>query len=99
MIYLLNGGIVRKLCCILMFVFLVGFLAGQADASINIFVWQHDNNLSVYDPVLRTTHTATAAIKRTLDNLNVDYDWATSLPEDLDQYDVVLTALSFYCPG
>ncbi len=73
-------------------------LSGGAQA-IEIFVWQHDNNLRVNDPVFNSSLTATQAITRTLNALDLDFDLNRNLPNDLSDYDVVITALSFYCPG
>lgn len=73
-------------------------LSGTAQA-IEIFVWQHDNNLRVNDQVFNASLTATQSITRTLDALDLDYDLSANLPNDLSSYDVVMTALSFYCPG
>ncbi len=66
-----------------------------------IFVWQHDNGLTTNDPVLGGTLTVTQAITRTLSNLGLQYDVNQTLPSaaELEQYDVVVVALSFYCPG
>ncbi len=86
----------------LSFVFLLMFaflFTGQSFADINIFVWEHDNNLRQYDPVFRTNLTAEQSIMRTLDQENVDYDHHRNLPNDLNQYDVIIVPLSFYCPG
>ena len=75
-------------------------LAGGAQA-IEIFVWQHDNDLRVADPVLRASLTATEAVTRTLDQLDIDYTLNRNLPDSdsLGYYDVVITCLSFFCPG
>jgi len=89
----------KRSCIILGLVLLTALLLVGQSYAIEIFVWQHDNQLRVADPVLRTTITATDAVRRTLDLNNIDYDTNTELPEDLDQYDVIMTCLSFYCPG
>jgi len=82
----------------LMIVLLALMLVGSAQA-IEIFVWRHDNNLTVADPVLNATITATAAVTRTLDQLQMRYTLNNVLPDNLSDYDVVITCLSFYCPG
>lgn len=66
---------------------------------INIFVWQHDNRLTVMDPVLMQALTSTQAITRTMDQLGIGYTISEALPDNLVEYDVVITSLSFYCPG
>jgi len=82
----------------LMAVFVLMFLAGQASA-LQIFVWHHDNGLRVIDPVYNQSYTATQPIYRALNDLHLDFDSSTVLPDDLSQYDVVITCLAFYCPG
>ena len=81
-------------------VFLVLFLESGVQA-FEIFLWQHDNGLRVSDPVYRTSHTATDALARTMNDLDLDYTRSTRLPEvdDLSEYDIMVTSLSFYCPG
>jgi len=86
----------KKLLCAA--ILLTLFIAIESIA-IEIFVWQHDNGLRVADPVLRSSLTATQAVTRTLDELDVDYDLNRNLPDNLEDYDVVITCLSFYCPG
>ena len=73
-------------------------LAGGAQA-IEIFLWDHDNNLAVADPVFRQNLNATDAIRRTLDQLELDYTFsaAASLPNNLEDYDVVIIALAYFC--
>lgn len=79
---------------------LVFLLAGGAQA-IEIFVWQHDNNLTQMDPVYGTALTATLAVTRALSDLDLDFDMSRNLPdiEALCDYDVVIVCLSFFCPG
>ncbi|MFH0765774.1 MAG: hypothetical protein V2A61_05080 [Calditrichota bacterium] len=67
--------------------------------ALEIFVWQHDNGLTVADPVLGGALTATQAVTRTLDQLRMSYTLDGALPDDIERYDVVITCLSFYCPG
>jgi len=74
------------------------FLAGEALA-IDIFVWRHDNNLRCTDPVLGGNLTATESVLRTLRALGLDFDSSSVLPDDLSDYDVVITCLSYLCPG
>ncbi len=73
-------------------------LAGEAQAS-EILVWQHDNGDRVQDPVFNQRLTATEAVTRTLNELEVDYDMRRSLPQDLSGYDLVMTCLGWHCPG
>lgn len=92
----------KRTCAIFSVVLFVAlFLAGNAFA-IEVFLWQHDNRLAQNDPVLGGARTATDAVALTLDRMqDVNYVRATSLPaiEELNQFDVVMTCLSFYCPG
>ena len=76
--------------------FLVLLLAGGVQA-VNIFVWQHDNGQTAYDQVFRQNLTATQSVTRTLDELEMDYTLNRSLPEDLSNYDLMMTCLSWYC--
>ena len=77
---------------------LVVFFMGTAQAT-EIFFWQHDNNVRVTDRVFNTSLTVTQSLTRTLDNLDYDYTLSRNMPEDLSEYDLVMTALSFLCPG
>jgi len=87
--------LIKQLCMILL---LTLFISTSASA-VDIFVWQHDNNLMVADPVLGGNLTATQAVTRTLDAEDIDYTINRELPENLVEYDVVITCLSFFCPG
>ncbi len=84
---------------LLTLVLLLVLLVSSSASAIGIFVWQHDNNLTSYDPVLRITTTVTNSVTRTLDQLGMRYTLGRELPEDLDRYDVVITCLSFFCEG
>ena len=72
--------------------------SGAAQAT-QIFVWVHDNNQRVPDPVLRASLTATESVVRTLERLDLDYDSSRTIPDDVGNYDVFITCLSFMCPG
>lgn len=74
------------------------FLAGASLAE-GIFFWQHDNNLRVTDRVFNSSMTSTQSLTRTLNELDLDFDLSRNMPEDLSEYDLVMTSLSFYCPG
>ena len=90
----------RKTCIVFIMLFLVTAFVPVTNAQ-EVFLWQHDNRLTQADRVFNATITATDAIARTLDQLDVNYERSTSLPEleELQEYDLVMTALSFYCPG
>lgn len=89
----------RRTCLVTLFVLLVVLLFTGDAMSYEIFLWQHDNGLLQADPVLRQSITATEAVARTLNTLDIDYVRDTELPDNLEEYDVVITCLSFYCPG
>jgi hypothetical protein len=75
-------------------------MTGSAQA-MNIFFWQHDNGVGVVDRVYNSTMTSTQSLTRTLGDLDLDYTLNRNLPsaEELAEYDVMMTSLSFYCPG
>lgn len=78
---------------------LLVLMISSSAGAIEIFVWQHDNNLTTYDPVLRINTTVTNSVTRTLNQLGMSYTLNRELPDDLDRYDVVITCLSFFCEG
>ena len=80
-------------------ILLLVMLISSTTFGYDIFVWQHDNRLRVNDTVLNASLTATQAVTRTLDELEVEYDISQQLPDDLLEYEVVIVCLSFYCPG
>jgi len=86
-------------CLLVGVALLVALLFASGAQALEIFVWQHDNGLLVNDPVFGASLTATQALTQTLDSLDLAYDLNTALPNDLSGYDIVMTCLSFYCPG
>ena len=88
----------KKALLFVVVLLLVGLLAGTSQA-LEIFFWQHDNGLRISDRVFRSSLTSTQSLTRTLDELDLDYDINITLPSDLSDYDLVMTSLSFYCPG
>ncbi|NQU05931.1 MAG: hypothetical protein HQ568_07545 [Calditrichaeota bacterium] len=88
----------KKTLLFVVVLLLVGLLAGTSQA-LEIFFWQHDNGLRISDRVLRASLTSTQSLTRTLDELDLDYDINVTLPSDLSDYDLVMTSLSFFCPG
>jgi len=73
-------------------------LAGEASA-YQVFVWRHDNNLRCSDPVYGGSFTATESVLRALTALEIPWDSSSVLPDDLSEYDVVVTCLAYLCPG
>jgi hypothetical protein len=69
------------------------------DCVINILVWDNDNNSDFIDPNNNQYYTCEQSITQALDALNLEYVLASSLPRDLDFYDVVMIALGIYCVG
>ena len=87
--------LINQLCSVLLLI----LFASTTASAVDIFVWQHDNALTVADPVIGGNLTATQAVTRTLDAEDIDYTLNRTLPDNLSEYDVVITCLSFYCPG
>ena len=96
---IMPGGFMRRTWMSFGLALLMTFLLTGGVQAISIFVWQHDNNQRVPDPVLRSNLTVTESVTRTLDALDIEFDTDRDLPDNLGQYDVVITCLSFYCPG
>jgi len=90
----------KNLSVVWLTVFVVMLFAGGAQA-FEVFFWQKDNALRINDPVFETSYTVTQSLTRTLGELDIDYTVNTRLPdaEDLECYDLVMTSLSFFCPG
>jgi len=90
----------KNLSVVWLTVFVVILFAGGAQA-FEVFFWQKDNTLRINDPVFRSSLTVTQSLTRTLGELDIDYTLNSRLPdaEDLESYDLVMTSLSFYCPG
>jgi hypothetical protein len=78
---------------------LLALLFTTQASAYNVFVWRHDNNLRAQDPIYGQSLTATESVMRALTSLQMDWDSSSVLPDDLSGYDVVVTCLSFLCPG
>jgi hypothetical protein len=89
-----------KLSVVGMTILLVALMVSSTQA-FTIFFWRHDNNLAVIDPVYNASMTATASLTRALDSLGLEYTINSNLPsaDQLCEYDVMMTSLSFLCPG
>lgn len=76
--------------------FLISFTADEGRA-IDIFVWHHDNNLRIIDPVFEQSFGVNDALTLTLEQLELEYTRSSNLPDDLENYDVVIVSLGFSC--
>ena len=83
-----------------MMILLVALLAGNAQA-FTIFFWDHDNGVVVLDPVYNTSLNSTQSLTRALDEMELEYTINANLPsaDQLCEYDLMMTSLSYYCPG
>ena len=90
----------RKLLmiCILGVVFTLG--AGMAGAQqINALIWDNDNESHYIDPDNGATRQSEYSLISTLGANGVNYTVVTTLPNNLDQYDIVCVELGIYCVG
>ncbi len=65
----------------------------------DIFLWQHDNNNRVTDQVFRQSYTAYESMARTLQELDLNFAHNRAIPNNLNDYDLFIVCLGWYCPG
>ncbi len=69
------------------------FVANDVEA-IDIFVWDHNNGIEIRDRIFNNEYlTVCESMTRTLDELGLEYTSSTSMPDDLDDYDLVIINL------
>ena len=81
----------------LLFLLSLLLLLASNSLAVDIFVWQNDNDITSPDPIFEEDLTTFSAITRTLEALEFDYESDSTLPEDLNEYDVVIISLGFFC--
>ncbi len=76
---------------------LVVLFATEAGA-IDILVWDRDNNVEIRDWVFGEDLTPAETMTRTLDELDLEYTLHRSrdLPDDVNDYDLVIISLGFF---
>ncbi|MBT3234212.1 MAG: hypothetical protein HN356_15540 [Calditrichaeota bacterium] len=84
---------------VLFFLFLLSLLLLTISNSyaIDVFVWQNDNDITSPDPIFEENHTTFSAITRTLGELEYNFQSDTLLPENLNEYEIVIVSLGFFC--
>ncbi len=74
------------------------FLRIEPDIDYSILVWEHDNGIqSIVSPELSDLITPIEGMIRALDDAGLEYDLYTYLPENLDDYTMVIATLGNYC--
>ncbi|MBT3233424.1 MAG: hypothetical protein HN356_11475 [Calditrichaeota bacterium] len=79
------------------FAVLLALILPGTGIAVNIFVWQCDNNLPFEDPVFDEELTAFSAITQTLEELDIEYDDHWNLPDNINDYDVLIAPMGFFC--
>ncbi len=74
------------------------FIRVKPDREFNILVWDRDNGISsIVDPERGDIIQPTRGVTRALDDAGFEYDTAYNLPDNLQDYDVILSILGCYC--
>lgn len=83
---------------LLTLIFLSCVFFSQSVFGAEIFVWDHDNTLSINDVNLQNSLTAVEGVTETLGLLEIPFTEGENLPEDLSVYDIIVIPLGFACP-
>ncbi|MCB0821135.1 MAG: hypothetical protein KDC09_00455 [Bacteroidales bacterium] len=74
------------------------FVRVKPDLLTNVLLWDNDNGIqSVLDPEHEDMVDASTGLKRILNDADIDYEFASSLPQNLDNYDIIFATMGNYC--
>jgi hypothetical protein len=74
------------------------FVRVDPDIDYSILFWDFDNDIqTVSDPEVGDMVTPATALSRVVESAGFDYDYVTSLPNNLGEYDIVIATLGCYC--
>lgn len=74
------------------------FLRVEPDFDYNVLVWDNDNGIPmIVDPEAGTLVQGHEGLTKTLNRAEITYDYVHSLPEDISNYDIILTTMGCYC--
>lgn len=74
------------------------FVRVNPDIDFSILFWDFDNNIeTISDPEIGDLVTPSTALSRIIESAGFDYDYVTSLPDNLIEYDIIIATLGCYC--
>jgi hypothetical protein len=74
------------------------FVRVEPDIEFSILFWNFDNGIeTVTDPEKGDLITSATGLMRALDNAAFPYDYKTYLPNNLNDYDIIIATLGCYC--
>lgn len=74
------------------------FVRVNPDIDFNILVWDRDNSIAtIIDPEVGDMIQPSTGLTRALDAAGLNYDYCTSLPDDLFSYDILYGTMGCYC--
>ena len=74
------------------------FVRVNPDIDFNILVWDNDNSIgTILDPENGDMIQPSTGLTRALDAAGLNYDYCTSLPDDLFEYEILYSTMGCYC--
>ncbi len=74
------------------------FVRVDPDIDYSILFWDFDNNIqTISDPEYGDMVTPATALSRVVESAGFDYEYVTSLPNNLIDYDIIIATLGCYC--
>jgi hypothetical protein len=74
------------------------FLRVEPDMEYNILFWDNDNGIaSVVNPETGMMQEAHQGIQKAFQAAGISIDFVSSLPDNLEEYDIVMTTMGNYC--
>lgn len=74
------------------------FVRVKPDIDLNVMIWNNDNGIqTVTCPEFGDVITPTTGLKRALASAEIEYDYYTYLPDNLDDYDIVFSTMGCFC--
>ncbi|MEZ5082962.1 MAG: hypothetical protein R2750_05890 [Bacteroidales bacterium] len=74
------------------------FLRVKPAIDFNVLVWDNDNGIqTITCPEQGDMITPSTGLKRALASADIEYDYYTYLPEDLEVYDMIFCTMGCFC--
>lgn len=74
------------------------FLRIEPELNYTVLLWDNDNGIeTIINPESNTLEQPHQGLMKMLDAAGIEYDYVTSLPDNLEEYNIVINTMGCYC--
>jgi len=74
------------------------FVRVEPESEYKVLLWDNDNDIpTIFNPLTNTLEQSSESLENYLYNAGISYDYFRNLPDNLSQYDVIISTMGTYC--